>query len=244
MLPVTFDHTSCHSQTDLLSSCKDLLKSDVYRVFLWAFAVLAVVGNVGSLVGRVHLQKDGKGLGSFGVFVTNLSLSDVLMGIYLVLIGVKDRMYQGEYILHDQQWRTSTMCNLAGVLSLMSNEVSAFIVYLITLDRFLVTNFPFSQAHFKQRSAMMACGIAWLLGLVLAVMPLLPVTSHWKFFGQTGICMPLRFVSSHPGYTYTFSIMIVLNFKLFLCLRTAGHFLDSSGVLSISESRIQSLDCP
>jgi hypothetical protein len=42
-------------------------------------------------------------------------------------------------------------------------------------------------------SSLVVSGVAWGVGLCLAVVPLLPVTSSWHFYGQTGICIPLPF---------------------------------------------------
>ena len=38
MLPDDFDLNKCYAEEDMLASCKDLLKSNVYSVFLWLFA--------------------------------------------------------------------------------------------------------------------------------------------------------------------------------------------------------------
>ncbi|KAL8594275.1 hypothetical protein ACOMHN_044219 [Nucella lapillus] len=78
------------------------------------------------------------------------------------------------------------MCKVAGVLSLLSSEVSALIIWIITLDRFVVIHFPFSTVRFNTASAAVACLLIWLVGWCLALAPLLPVTSHWNFYGQTG----------------------------------------------------------
>ena len=69
---------------------------------------------------------------------------------------------------------------------------------------------------------MITCGIIWTVGLTLALVPLTPATDHWQFFSQTGICVPLPFTASDsfPGYAYSFSVMIVVNFVLFLLIAT------------------------
>jgi len=103
MLPENFNLNNCHAEQDLLASCKDLLKSNVYRVFLLLFASLSVVGNVGSFVVRLYLVNKGAGLGSFSIFVTNLSIADFVMGVYLAIVGVADQVYRGEYLWHDDQ---------------------------------------------------------------------------------------------------------------------------------------------
>ena len=99
----------------------------------------------------------------------------------------------------------------------MSSEVSAFMVSLITLDRFLVLCFPFRQIRFKHRSAIVACLTAWSLGALIALFPLLPLANDWKFYQASSICIPLP-VTRHefPGSKYSFGVLIVLNFALFL----------------------------
>ncbi|KAK7088052.1 hypothetical protein V1264_022024 [Littorina saxatilis] len=220
MLPENFDQRYCYAEQDLLASCEDLLKSNTYRIFLWTFAALSIVGNFGSFAARVYLHSEGEAVGSFSVFVTNLSIADLFMGVYLAIIGVADLIYHGEYLWHDDEWKNSTACKIAGFLSLVSCEVSAIIICLITLDRFLVLRFPFSRLHFQRTSALITCGLIWMAGVVLAAVPLLPMTSHWKFYSQTGICIPLPFSGSESshGYDYTFSVLILLNLVLFLLI--------------------------
>ena len=220
MLPEDFNLDNCHAKQDLVASCEDLLKSNVYRAFLWIFALLSIVGNVGSFVARLYLSNNGVGLGSFNIFVTNLSIADFFMGVYLAIVGVADQIYRGKYLWYGDQWEKSTVCKIAGFLSLMSSEVSAFIICLITLDRFLVLRFPLSSLHFSRSSALRACAVIWAIGIALATVPLLPMVSHWDFYSQTGICIPLPFTSSESfqGYHYSFSVMIILNFVLFLLI--------------------------
>ena len=227
MLPDDFDLNKCYAEEDMLASCKDLLKSNVYRVFLWLFASLSVVGNVGSFAARFYLGNKGAGLGSFRIFVSNLSMADFFMGVYLFIVGVADQIYRGEYLLFGEQWKESTVCKVAGFLSLMSSEVSAFIICLITLDRFLALRFPFSSLHFSRSSALAACAIVWVVGIALATVPLLPMTSPWEFYSQTGICLPLPFTTSERfhGYHYSFSVMIILNFVLFLLIAVGQAFI-------------------
>ncbi|KAL8591716.1 hypothetical protein ACOMHN_061808 [Nucella lapillus] len=220
MLPTGFDLTQCHAEQDLLASCEDLLRSDIYRIFLWIFASLSVIGNFGSFIGRMYLNKEDKKLGSFSILVTNLTVADFFMGVYLIIIGAADQVYLDNYLWNSEQWKNSATCSLAGFLSLMSSEVSAFIICLITLDRFLVLCFPFSTFHFKQKSALVACAIAWTLGIILAGIPLMPFASHWEYYSQTGICIPLPFGSNDrfEGQAYSFAIMIVINFVVFLLI--------------------------
>ncbi|KAL8619707.1 hypothetical protein ACOMHN_025793 [Nucella lapillus] len=227
-LPEDFSLPNCHSPSDEISSCDALLRSDFYRIILSIFAALALIGNLSSFVYRVFINPASSHLG-FGVFVTHLCVSDFLMGVYLAVIGIADRMYQGNYLWKDDEWKQSAACKAAGFLSLLSSEVSAFIICLITCDRFIVLRFPFSSMHFKQRSAHIACMVVWLIGIVVAGIPLLPVTEHWQFYSQNGICIPLPITRYHyddfAGRTYSFIIIIIINFILFLLIAAGQMFI-------------------
>ena len=99
----------------------------------------------------------------------------------------------------------------------MSNEVSALIICVITLDRFVVLRFPFSQYHLTSTSSSLVCLTVWTLGFALAVLPALPAVSHWRFYEQTGVCIPLPITRTNVQ-VYSFSVMIILNFVIFLMI--------------------------
>ena len=217
-LPVGFGAGQCLAPSDEISSCDALLRSDLYRVSLAVFATLATVGNTLSLVLRVMILKSKQQSG-YPVFVTHLCISDFLMGVYLVIIGGADRVYMNTYLWEDTGWRNSVTCKVAGFLSLLSSEVSASIICLVTVDRFLVVRFPFSRLRFQRPSAQLCCLVLWTMGTVLAAVPLLPSTSHWHFYSQTGICIPLPVTQQDfSGHDYAFAVMIIFNFFLFLLI--------------------------
>ncbi|KAK7096328.1 G-protein coupled receptor GRL101-like [Littorina saxatilis] len=216
LLPTDFNVHKCTAPFEEVSSCDDLLGSEAYSAVTFVIAVVTLIGNGCSFVFRLFVSKSKSKLG-FGVFVTHLSLSDFLMGVYLIFLGVADRTYKGRYLWNDIWWRNSSACKVAGFLSLLSSEVSAFIMCLITLDRFLVLQFPLSRIHFGLRSAHLASCMAWLAGVILAAVPLLPMTSHWRFYVVSSICVPLPITQKEfAGSWYSFGIVIVLNFVLFL----------------------------
>ena len=163
-LPKHVEEVVCFSPRDAISSCEDLLRSSTYRMFLWLISVTSFIGNVGSFIFRCALQKDVSKSG-FNIFVTNLCLADLLMGVHLAMVGLADILYRGQYLWYEKTWTSSEACRVAGVLSLLSSEVSAFIICLITLDRFIVLQFPFSSLRFRRKSAVIACSLVWIAGL-------------------------------------------------------------------------------
>ena len=218
MLPEGFNPKNCHSPSDEISSCDALLRSVVYRVFLFLFSSMSTLGNLSSFVYREVSLRSSKNK-AFNLFVTHLCVADFLMGVYLLIIGVADQLYRGAYLWKDAEWKHGSVCRAAGFLSLLSNEVSAFIICLITLDRFLVLRFPLSWCRFGVTSGQVTMLVTWCVGLTLAAVPLLPVTSHWEFYSQTAICIPLPVTRKRfPGYGYSFGVMVVTNFVLFLLI--------------------------
>ena len=240
-LPVGAGVQQCLAPTDEISSCDALLRSDLYRVSLAVFASLATLGNALSLMLRVFVLK-GKQQSGYTVFVTHLCVSDFLMGVYLAMIGGADRVYMNAYLWEDTVWKNSGMCKVAGFLSLLSSEMSAAIICLITVDRFLVVRFPFSRLRFQRRSAQLCCVVLWTMGTVLAAVPLLPATFGWHFYSQTGICIPLPVTrQDFPGHDYAFAVMIIFNFVLFLLI-AAGQLVIYMAVRSQSMAETEDSD--
>ena len=233
-LPPDFNLANCLAPFDEISSCESLLYSNMYRAILYVFASFAIVGNLGSFVTRIIIMRQ-KTVTGFGAFVSHLCVSDFMMGLYLAIIGIADRRYEGNYVWKDTFWRNSEVCKLAGFLSLLSCLVSAWIICYITLDRFLALRFPLSGVRFKAKSSHLVCGVTWCAGVILAAVPLLPATRHWQFYSQTGICIPLPVTRKEfPGHSYSFAIMVVLNFILFLLIAVGQLFI----YLSITGSRV------
>ena len=219
VLPEGFDPTNCYAPANEISACSALLREDTFRVFLVAYCLLALIGNLASFVYRSYGKRGVKKQLSFDVFVTHLCVSDFLMGVYLAIIGVADRWYYGTYEWNDKKWTQSATCHLAGFLSLLSSEVSAFLICFITLERFLAIRFPLKDLRFSVKSAHVLSVAGWVVGVALAAVPLLPFTEHWQFYSQTGICVPLPVTRKvYPGRDYSFFVMIVSNFVLFLLI--------------------------
>ena len=224
-LPASFDLNNCHAPSDELSSCDSLLRTNTYRVALSVYAALSLVGNTVSFVFRL-LGDSRTRRSSFTVFVIHLCIADFFMGIYLAVVGVADRLLKGVYLWKDVEWRHSTGCALAGFVCLLSCETSAIIICLITVDRFLVLRFPFSRWHVSPVCAQALGVLTWAGGVALCCVPLLGVTRHWGFYSQSGTCLPLP-VSGRDfaGYSYSFGILIVFNFFLFLVVALGQAFI-------------------
>ncbi|XP_038059677.1 relaxin receptor 2-like isoform X1 [Patiria miniata] len=221
---IYFDHFSlcgyaphvrlCMPKSDGISTAENLLANNLLRFAVWFVALLASLGNAFVLLARCFVKEDKK---THSFFIMNLAVADLLMGLYLLIIGIHDVIFRGVYILHDLAWRTSSVCKLSGFLSLLSSEVSIMTLTVITMDRFLSIVHPF---RFKNRSlvhARLLMVLLWLLGVALATIPLLHTEYFGEFYyGGNGVCLPLQIDQPFAnGWQFSLVIFVVFNLVAF-----------------------------
>ena len=215
----------CNSPKDEFSSCSDLMKNKAVQVCVWILGLSALVGNLFVILMRVVVKEDNK-VHSF--LLTNLAISDLVMGIYLLIIAVKDVQWQGEYFKHDINWRSGTTCALTGVLSMVSSEVSVLLLTLITTDRLICIVFPFQMRRMNRTVAYIIVVVIWIFGTLLSVIPTFGLDYFYDdkrnvgFYGKSAVCLPLQLSSDRQaGWEYAVGIFIALNFASFVYILIA-----------------------
>ena len=160
--------------------------------------------------------------------LTNLAVADFLMGLYLLIIAIKDTQWQGEYFKHDFTWRTGQLCQFAGVLSMVSSEVSVAMLTIITADRLVCIVFPFRFRRLSLRRVYLLCATVWLLGIVISTVPLIGMgyfvddITGFDFYGRSAVCLPLQLSSDRPaGWEYSVSFFIAFNLVAFIFMLIA-----------------------
>lgn len=209
---------TCKAPQDPFSSCADLISEEVLRVLLWVNGFLALMGNIFVIMYRLLVERKILKM-AYGHFVTHLSFSDLLMGIYLIIVAVADTFYRGSYVWDELKWRGSAACKVAGFLSTFSNETSTLFIALITLDRFLVIRYPFGQLKITGKFISICCLCNWIIGFIVASVPLLPPFQHWTVYSSNGMCLGLPLTNRRqPGWQFSTTIFIFLNFFLFILI--------------------------
>ena len=182
--------------------------------------MLAFAGNVCVLLARCFLREDNR-IHSF--FITNLAVADLLMGLYLVIIGTYDGLFRGQYIQHDYVWRKSLMCKLCGFLSFLSSEMSVMTISVITLDRFICIVHPFKfKNRFLGHAAILMVSL-WVFWIVLGALPMVHTAyfgdSYDSFYGSNGVCLPLQFNNPFaPGWEFSLIIFVIFNLIAFILI--------------------------
>ena len=209
----------CHFPADeIVSSCEDLVSELPLRVLLWLVGSATLLGNIVTLLYRLAWDRELL-LKPYGLFVTNLGISDILMGVYLAVIAIADARFRSEYVFHDHRWRTSHACWAAGTMVTLSSITSTLFIFLITVDRFLAVRYPYGDVRFNNKTMMFAVAGAWTFGISVAILPLLPFAYDWVTFSNSGMCLGLPLKSDKlPGWQYTVTLFVGLNFVLFLLI--------------------------
>ena len=216
----------CFSKDDVsFSSCHKLLKNTVLEYSIWILGIMAFAGNLIVIVWRL-IAKDVSRLNS--LLLTNLAVADLLMGVYMLIIASKDSEWDGEYFKHDLLWRASGLCKFAGVISIVSSEVSVLTLTVITLDRLICIVFVFRFTRWSVKKAAAIMCMVWMLGICISTAPLFHDAYFYDyerdmhFFGRSAVCLPLQLSRERlPGWEYSVSVFIALNGVSFLFILLA-----------------------
>ena len=203
------------------------MKNKTLQTCIWILGILAFLGNLFVIIWRA-LDKEENRVQSF--LLINLAVADLLMGVYLLTIAIMDLRWQGEYFMHDIEWRSGMGCRIAGVLSMLSSEVSVLILTIITMDRLICIVFPFKFNRLTYRAAVFACIGVWVFGAVISVIPITGISyfygdesaGNFGFYSRSAVCLPLQLSGGRPaGWEYSVTFFVCLNFISFTFILVA-----------------------
>uniref|UniRef100_A0AAZ3PBQ8 Thyrotropin receptor n=1 Tax=Oncorhynchus tshawytscha TaxID=74940 RepID=A0AAZ3PBQ8_ONCTS len=206
------EEVTCAPAPDEFNPCEDIMGFSFLRVSVWFVSLLAVVGNMVVLL--VLLTSHYK-LSVSRFLMCHLAFADLCMGIYLLLIASVDLHTKMEYYNHAIDWQTGPGCGLAGFLTVFASELSVYTLTVITLERWYAITFAMRldrKLRLPHATAVMLAG--WFFCLLLAVLPLVGVSSYQK----VSICLPMDNQST-MAQVYIVSVLI-LNILAFLVICT------------------------
>lgn len=205
----------CTPEPDEFSSCEDLMANYALQISIWVLGFCAFIGNTFVVLWRI--KTDRHRVSSF--FILNLGISDWMMGIYMLIIASVDARYRGEYIVHADSWRNSALCQFAGILAMLSSEVSVYMLTAITVDRVIAINFPL-KGGIRMKNAKIVVIFGWLACFVLTIIPATKISYFGdSFFGRSGVCLPFQMSDKKvAGWEYSLFIFLVLNLASFVVI--------------------------
>ena len=100
-------------------TCHRLLSEYIFVVIIWVIGLNAFSGNAFVLVWRKKVSSKNK---INSLLLGNLAASDLLMGVYLIMIGSVDLYFGEHFPMQAESWRLGVTCKIAGALSIISSE--------------------------------------------------------------------------------------------------------------------------
>ena len=190
-------------------TCLRLLPYPSIRVFMWVFGVFALVGNLSVLLWR--RIKPGRESIIQVLLIKNLAASDLMMGMYMLIIASADAYYQQYFPSWSSDWRNGHICKLAGILSVLSSEASVFFITLISIDRFLAIKYHNRKWRLTRRSTLTGLMCLWAITLLLSVIPVGFSGLDPDFYDVSEVCIGLPFVRAPMYLNKTSATTIQIN---------------------------------
>ena len=181
---------AAHARGPFLT-CKKLLPFNVLSITVWFLGVFAIIGNIAVISYRwTHFTQQLK---IQLILITNLAMSDCLMGVYLIVISSAN-VYYGKYFpSYADAWREGFGCQFASVLSVLSGEASVFFLTLISIDRFLGVRFPFKRRILGTKVLLTIISSLWFLAFMISTIPIMlsGVVEHINDVSEVCTSLPL-----------------------------------------------------
>ena len=205
-----FNINECKAPEDLISTCQFLLGPNYIRIFVPAASCLSVLGNVFLFIRRVVFRR-WRVQSGLDVYMSHITVCDFGMGVYLAVISTAHWVHQGHYAQTDITWRHSGLCQMTGLVYCTVNTVSVLLVFLASGHGVITTRFPRAVTGHRPLTSQAVCGLAWVTGLTVAIIPLL--VPHWKFYSHSSICLPIlndTSASQDAGHDFAFALTVLI----------------------------------
>nr|XP_054754176.1 relaxin receptor 1-like [Lytechinus pictus] len=102
---------------------------------------------------------------------------------------------------------------------MLSSEVSVLTLMFISLERYFIIVYPYSFQRIKARRAVIVLIFIWIIGTILAVLPIIPVAYFGNFYGSNGVCFPLHLHEPKmKGWEYSAFVFLGINTTAFIVI--------------------------
>ena len=169
------EHNCEDNDNSIFSSEQEMIASPALKSSFWIMCVAVISGNFYVILSTIYFLQTAKlntSLNYQHVIILNISIADMIMGIYLLIIAVYSVYYSGYYGEIDIEWRSSLRCSIIGSLAVLSSEASCFFMVLLTSCRLYGIYKPFSILSTSTYKYKLAIILVWLMAFIIAVFPI------------------------------------------------------------------------
>ena len=211
-------NVNCISTEDAFSDCDYMIKNKALRYIVWVVLIGIFAGNTISFILR-NMYEDKVYVQN--ALILNLNFGDIMMGVFLSAIVIKDLMSRGNYYLHDHEWRSSVSCKSFGSIALISSEVCVLTLAVITYDRRGKLVYGPLYDPIERHILWLIIALIWSISITIAVIPAVVKSYFYDeekaegYYGTNGLCLPLQLPGEKDAaWEYCLAIFGVFNFLI------------------------------
>ena len=176
-------------------TCDRMLRDVFLRISVWILGLSALISNGMAYFVRSRKRQANK---VQTILISHLALSDLFMGVNMLILASADVYYGGYFPSHVDMWRQGFPCKLAGFLSIFSSEGSVFFIALISIDRMLGIKYPMGGGlRLTTKWARICVALAWLAAFLISVIPIGLATDMGNVFSISEVCIGIPIVRRH-----------------------------------------------
>ncbi|CAK8686056.1 unnamed protein product [Clavelina lepadiformis] len=213
----------------LFSSASNMIENLGLKTWLWFVTILTIVGNVSVAIISVKNLNERKRKDASvcnHVLIINLSVSDCLMGVYLMIILVKDVQFAARHA-SAKPWIIAAVSSwiISIIIALVSNTTRYFKSKVLFLN-----DFSSSDTVTHDYVTDFACRLAILTNtsqdidesnwesvqvFLMDGFPQYAPRGEFGYYGTTSVCMPRLYVNRCDSFWIYSIVMITFNFLSF-----------------------------
>ena len=159
---------------------KRIIESRVLRVSAWSVGVSAVAFNGVLMVTSIKnfWQTEMCNAAMNHALISTIGLSDMVVGIYLLVLATTDLYYENTYCRNKYLWLSSKSCAALGVVNNIAYQLSLFSMTTLSLLRvFTVGNMiqkKLDDGRYERLKIFSTVVVVFVLAIPCAVIPLVP----------------------------------------------------------------------
>jgi len=180
-----------------------MITSTALKYYMWVTSFGVLIFNVFVLIYRLKTQ-DRKSPNN--ILLLYLAASDMLMGAYILVIICINTVFEGKYVLEDENWRSSKGCYFLGFMSLLSVELSLFIQVYLSSIKLYVTGFLKGRAHIPLLKVNVIFSSIFVTVVCICITPV-----YLSSPVQSGFCLLLKLGNPNIVTDWVNLVFIILN---------------------------------
>ena len=199
-------------QPDILDNlyCSHFLKYSLMKMCITLQAFTVIMANLGVLVLAKSVNKNEH------IMIMNMSVAQMLMGLYLTCIILIDHITAGNFNSIILLWQRHWLCQALAAIGFVSIAVSASTLLYMNLCR--VYTFMSIGSKVNSKLSVKVCTVIWTSSIIYTEFILYLV--HVQNLNMTKMCLPFHVRTADQVETSNYVILHQIIFIVFVTLET------------------------